>query len=108
MRAQAHAEAARAAKLEPRDAREVGVHLVERVEGFHERGGGAVPDARHTGNVFHLVAGERQVVREALRPHAEMPLDVVITELPARAEVPEQVAVGPELRQYRVAANYGR
>src|SRR5438270_12158931 len=108
MRAQAHAEAARAAKLEPGYSREVGVHLVERVEGFHERGGGALPDARHTGNVVHLVAGERQVVREALRPHAEMPLDVVIAELPARAEIPEQVAVAHELREILVARDEGR
>src|SRR5437763_16470385 len=108
MRAQAHAEAARAAKLEPRDAREVGVHLVERVEGFHERGGGAVPDARHTGNVVHLVAGERQVVREALRPHAEMPLDVVTAALPARAEVPAHAAVAHELREILLARDAGR
>src|SRR5437879_12748211 len=37
-----------------------------------------------------------------------MPLYVVIAELPARAEVPEQVAVAHELREILVARDEGR
>src|SRR5712664_2334794 len=107
MLAESRAQRSRAAQREKRDACQVSVQLIERAERMHEGSGGAVPDAGHAGNVVHLIAGEREIVGEALRSHAEMALDVVIAELLARAEVPEQVAVANQLRQVLVAGDEG-
>src|SRR2546430_6991729 len=108
MRTKARPQGSRAAQLQVRHPRQVAVQLIERAEGAHEAGGGAMPDAPHAGNVVHLIAGEREIVGEALRSHAEMPLDVVIAELLARAEVPEQIPVAHQLRQVLVAGDEGR
>ena len=65
-------------------------------------------DAGHAGDVVHVIAGEREVVGEALRQHAEVALDVVVAELLAGAVVPEHVAVAHQLRQVLVARDVGR
>src|SRR5215468_315403 len=96
-------ERAGAADLELFDPREVPVQFVERGEGLHQGGGGAVADARDAGNVVDLVTGERQIVGKALRGDAEVALDVVVAELVAEAVIPEQVAVTHELREVLVA-----
>ena len=105
---EARAETRRAAQLEVRDTAEVAVELIERAERLHERGGGAMADAGDARYVVDLVAGERQVVGEAFGSDAEVPFDVVVAELPAGAEIPEQVAVAHELREILVAGDVGR
>src|SRR5215471_17471189 len=67
-----------------------------------------MPDAGHSGDVVDLVAREREIVGEALGSDAEVTLDVVIAELPARAEVPEQVAVAHQLGEILVARDERR
>src|SRR6516162_2097684 len=63
---EARAESARAAQRQGRDARKVGVQLIERGECLHQYRRRAVPDSRHTRNVVAAVAGERQIVGEPL------------------------------------------
>src|SRR5215469_12629454 len=67
-----------------------------------------MPDAGYAGNIVDLVAGEREVVGETLGSHAEMALDIVIAELSAGAEIPEQVAVTHQLGEILVAGDEGR
>ena len=66
-----------------------------------------MPDAGHTRDVVGFIPGERQVIGEALRANAVVALDVVIAELAARAEIPQQVAVAHQLRQVLVAGDEG-